>query len=108
MHWTVKDIEAGTPISKRRSEINPYFKVPAIIVRLPFDVPGMGWGICELSDGLIIGLNGGKFGTKEDLAKQLTEMGYFQVPKMIFNGSIGTLPENRLSTPLLIMTNAKD
>jgi hypothetical protein len=106
MQWTAADIQPGTPISKRRSDVNPHFKVPAIIVKLPTNdkEKDKGWGLCELSDGYLIGLSEGKFGTKEELAKELTELGYFPVPKMIFNGGLGTLPENRQNTPVLAMT----
>jgi hypothetical protein len=108
MHWTTEDIRPGTAISKRRSAANPHFLIPALIVRTPHADSEEGWGICELSDGLITGYGAsGSFGTKEELAARLTEMGYFAVPKMVFNGSLGTLPENRVDTPVIILTHCK-
>jgi hypothetical protein len=108
MHWTSDDINSGTLVTKRRSAANPHFKIPAIIVHTPHPEREKGWGLCDLSDGLLMGFGDkGSFGTKEELAAQLTEMGYFDVPKMIFSRGIETLPENRLSTPVLIMTHSK-
>lgn len=108
MHWTTNDINSGALVTKRRSDANPHFMIPAIIVRTPHADSAEGWGVCELSDGLLVGFGDkGSFGTKEELAAQLTEMGYFSVPKMIFNRGIETLPENRVSTPVLIMTHCK-
>lgn len=109
MQWNENDINSGVSITKRRSEANPHYQVPSLIVHVPGSEPGQGWGVCELSDGLLIGYAGdsGKFGTKAELAVALTEMGYVPVPKMIFARGIETLPENRLSLPSLIMTYSK-
>lgn len=107
MQWTEKDIEGGVSVTKRRSETNPHFQIPSIIIRVPSEVSGKGWGVCELSDGLLMGLSGGKFGTKAELAVALTEMGYVPVPKMIFERGIETLPENRFGLPALILTYSK-
>lgn len=103
MKWQPEDIYSGVPVSRKRGE---RFNVPALIIRLPNEDRDRGWGICELTDGLMIGLSEkGQFGTKEELAAALTESGYFAVPKMMFKRGVETLPENRLETPLLLMTN---
>lgn len=109
MLWTENDIVGGTAITARRSETNPHFQIPFIIIRIPGAPSGSGWGICALSDGLLIGYANGKgeFGTKEQLAASLTEMGYVPVPKMIFKGPIETLPENRTGLPYLVMPYSK-
>lgn len=107
MQWKEEDVVGGVSITKRRSETNPHFQIPSVIVRVPSEESGKGWGVCELSDGLLMGLSAGKFGTKAELAAALTEMGYVPVPKMIFARGIETLPENRTGLPTLIMTHSK-
>lgn len=103
MKWRPEDIQSGLPVSRPRGE---RFNVPALIVHLPNSDRDQGWGICELSDGLMVGLGpNGVFGTKEELAAGLTAGGYFQLPKMIFKRGVETLPENRLETPMLLMTH---
>lgn len=103
MKWRPEDIDCGIPVSRARGD---RFNVPALIVHLPNSDKDVGWGICELSDGFMIGLGpNGKFGTKAELAEGLNEGGYFPLPKMIFKQGVETLPENRLQTPMLLMTH---
>jgi hypothetical protein len=103
MKWQADDIISGVAVSRPRGErYNP----PALIVRIHGEDKNRGWGICELTDGLLIGLaDKGAFGTKEDLANAFNEQGYFPLPKMLFKRDVETLPENRLGTPMLLMTH---
>jgi hypothetical protein len=103
MKWRAEDITSGVPVTK---PLNERYNVPALIIHLPNSDQNQGWGICELSDGFMIGLGPkGEFGTKEDLANSLNDGGFFPLPKMMFKRGVETLPENRLGIPMLLMTH---
>jgi hypothetical protein len=111
MKWNPENIVSGVAVATQHPTVAGQFNVPLMIATAPY------WRehgelrrfyTFSLNDAYCVHAGEGGVGmTAEELANELTNGGYFPVPKIVTeHSSLSQQPENRLTLPMIAITSA--